>query len=289
MPANFYRKPLNTIVLFLCMLLCCGAVLHAQNNGRSAGVRDRIDYINKYKELAISHMRKYGIPASITIAQGCLESGNGKSTLAVKANNHFGIKCHNDWKGPTIRHNDDAPNECFRKYSDAAESYADHSKYLRGKQRYASLFDLSPKDYKKWAHGLKAAGYATNPNYAYELIKIIEDYELYKYDSGKFADEIDFKEMSAERIAVAEADMAIEGIADKAVPVRVSPLYAYSMDRQLYSDGRRVYIFAIEGDTYEEIAREYRLFNREIRKFNNVRSKRSVLRAGDIVYLEKEK
>lgn len=281
-----YKVP-KTIAALLAILVVLSTGLYAQVYGQSKGVKDRIAYINQYKDMAIGNMKRYGIPASITLAQGCLESGNGKSTLAVKANNHFGIKCHNDWDGPTIRHDDDAPKECFRKYPNASESYEDHSKYLSGKRRYASLFDLSVKDYKGWAKGLKAAGYATNPNYANELIKIIEDYELYKFDSGEYFANIDYEEMGDEKVAVAEEDMLFEGIADGAEPMQVSPLYAYSMDRQIYSDNGRAYIFANEGDTYEDIAKEYKLFNREIRKFNKVKKKNITLRAGDIVYLEK--
>ncbi len=284
-----YYRILKSLVPLMAILLSGISGLYAQSGGVSKGVKDRISYINRFKDMAVGNMKRYGIPASITLAQGCLESGNGRSTLAVKANNHFGIKCHNDWKGPTLRHDDDAPKECFRKYSDASESYEDHSKYLRGKKRYASLFDLPLNDYKGWARGLKAAGYATNPNYANELIKIIEDYELYKYDSGDFFGDVDCGEMGSERIAVAESDMEFEGIAEGAEPLQVSPLYAYSMDRPVYSDSGRAYIFANEGDTYESIAKEYKLFNREIRKFNKVKKKNITLRAGDIVYLEKEK
>jgi len=140
------------------------------------------EYINTYKKLAISEMKRVGIPASITLAQGILESGTGNSRLAVEGNNHFGIKCHNTWTGKTIYENDDAPNECFRKYNSAYESYLDHSNFLFGKPRYAELFTFKSDDYKSWAHGLKKAGYATNPNYGPLLIDLIEKYQLYKYD-----------------------------------------------------------------------------------------------------------
>ena len=145
----------------------------------------REQYINKYKDVAIKQMHKYKIPASITLAQGCLESADGNSVLARKANNHFGIKCHNNWKGKKFKHDDDKRRECFRKYKNALESYTDHSKFLTSRSRYNSLFDLPITDYKGWAHGLKAAGYATNPKYATLLIDIIEEYKLYKYDSKK--------------------------------------------------------------------------------------------------------
>lgn len=145
----------------------------------------REQYIAKYKDIAVKQMGKHKIPASIILAQACLESGDGNSTLAVKANNHFGIKCHDGWKGRKFKHDDDKRNECFRKYDNVYDSFTDHSLFLTGRSRYASLFDLPVTDYKGWAHGLKAAGYATNPKYAKLLIDIIEEYELYKYDNGE--------------------------------------------------------------------------------------------------------
>ncbi|MEE2931726.1 MAG: glucosaminidase domain-containing protein [Bacteroidota bacterium] len=139
-------------------------------------------YIEKYKDLAIDEMNNYGIPASITLSQGILESGNGESRLALEANNHFGIKCHNEWNGEKIYADDDEKGECFRKYSTVFNSYRDHSIFLSERKRYTSLFDLSPKAYKKWAKGLKKAGYATNPDYAKKLIKLIKKYNLNQYD-----------------------------------------------------------------------------------------------------------
>ena len=138
-------------------------------------------YIAMYAEIAKTEMRKSKIPASITLAQGILESGSGKGRLAVKANNHFGIKCHG-WKGAKIYHDDDRSQECFRKYQQAKSSYEDHSDFLTGLKRYASLFDLKPDDYKGWARGLKKAGYATDRKYPQKLIGLIERYKLYKYD-----------------------------------------------------------------------------------------------------------
>ena len=139
-------------------------------------------YIDKYADLAVEEMRRSGVPASITLAQGLLESRYGLSDLAVKGNNHFGIKCHSNWNGPKMRVDDDKKNECFRKYRNVEQSYRDHSDFLRYRDRYKFLFDLDPKDYKGWAYGLKKAGYATDPAYPKKLINIIEEYELYKYD-----------------------------------------------------------------------------------------------------------
>lgn len=142
------------------------------------------EYIDTYSPWAIEQMVRYKIPASIILAQGILESGNGGSRLAREANNHFGIKCSSTWKGPRMYHDDDSKGECFRKYRSARESFADHSIFLSTSKRYASLFDLDITDYRAWARGLKAAGYATNPQYAPILIKLIEDNELHKFDVG---------------------------------------------------------------------------------------------------------
>lgn len=139
-------------------------------------------YIEDFKSIAKNNMKQYGIPASITLAQGILESGSGTGVLSVKANNHFGIKCHKEWTGPSVRHDDDSAQECFRKYEHASESYRDHSLFLTTRSRYASLFELPKDDYKAWAKGLKAAGYATDPKYPDKLISLIERYQLYQYD-----------------------------------------------------------------------------------------------------------
>lgn len=140
-------------------------------------------YIEQYNRVAMSNMKTYGIPASIILAQGILESGAGKSDLAMNANNHFGIKCHNDWTGNKVYKDDDSPEECFRKYDKASESFQDHALLLTGKQRYSKLFKLSKGDYKAWAKGLREAGYATDPNYPQKLINYIESYNLDQYDS----------------------------------------------------------------------------------------------------------
>ena len=144
-------------------------------------------YIDQYKDIAIEQMLQYHIPASITLAQGLFESGAGKSELALKGNNHFGIKC-NGWTGRKTYHDDDERNECFRAYDSPYESFVDHSKFLAGSKRYSSLFNLKTTDYKGWARGLKAAGYATNPQYANKLIDIIQLYKLYQYDTAKSYD-----------------------------------------------------------------------------------------------------
>ena len=142
-------------------------------------------YIKTYSDFAIQQMKKYKIPASIILSQGLLESGAGASTLALKSNNHFGIKCHQDWRGKKVYHDDDEKGECFRKYKNPIESYKDHSEFLTTRGRYSFLFKYSIKDYIKWAKGLSKAGYATDPKYPEKLIKIIEDYSLWKFDGSR--------------------------------------------------------------------------------------------------------
>lgn len=151
-------------------------------------------YIARFNGVAMSNMKQYGIPASIILAQGILESGAGRGALAVNSNNHFGIKCHSDWVGESVRYNDDSPQECFRKYSDPAESYKDHALFLTGRKRYAALFSLKKGDYEAWAKGLRAAGYATDPQYPNKLISYIERYNLHQYDNKVLGKKYSFDE-----------------------------------------------------------------------------------------------
>lgn len=210
------------------------------------------EYIKRYQGLAVSQMKKYGVPASIILAQGLLESGNGNSTLAVKANNHFGIKCHKTWTGPRIYHDDDARGECFRKYRTPEKSYQDHSEFLRGARRYAFLFDLNPTDYKGWAYGLKQAGYATDPQYPKKLIRIIEEHKLYALDSG--------------------VDISIES-PTKGMGEEIDP-ENFSIDifnqRKLYMKNRIKYIVVQSGDTYENLTRDLELMPWQLANYNEI-------------------
>ncbi len=181
----------------------------------SAQPQHRLNYIETYKDIAIQEMNLYGIPASITLAQGILESGDGQSRLATKANNHFGIKCHTDWKGKKIYHDDDEKGECFRVYKNPEESYRDHSLFLVERPRYSDLFKLERTDYKGWARGLKSAGYATNPKYADMLIKLIEDYQLYLYDAFSADKEMIFKHPNKVRYTVVGEGETLEDVADR--------------------------------------------------------------------------
>ncbi|MBQ1709116.1 MAG: glucosaminidase domain-containing protein [Bacteroidales bacterium] len=237
----------------------------------------RTEYIEKYAETAVREMKATGIPASITLAQGCLESGNGNSTLATKANNHFGIKCHKNWKGKTIRHDDDEKNECFRSYRSADESFRDHSDFLRYSDRYAALFNLELTDYKGWAYGLQKAGYATARTYAESLIRIIEENELYRYDKldRKAREELPPTPMEAEFSTAFK-------------PYPGHKLYTASLGREIRTTNGVAWIIARDGDTYAGLAKEFNLFRSEILRFND-RSRNTALQPGEVVYVEAKK
>jgi hypothetical protein len=177
-----YRLSILFQIVLLSGLYSCKAYKPIVSNSGSGQSAE--DYINMYKDIAVSEMKRTGIPASITLAQGMIESDFGRSSLARDANNHFGIKCHNGWTGATIRHHDDRRNECFRKYRKPEDSFYDHSDFLKSGSRYSFLFDIKPTDYRAWARGLKRAGYATNPDYADMLIRKIEENNLWNFDRG---------------------------------------------------------------------------------------------------------
>ena len=218
-------------------------------------------YIDQYKDCAIEQMLKWKVPASITLAQGLMESGAGKSRLAVKGNNHFGIKCH-DWQGATIYHDDDARGECFRAYGSAFESFEDHSRFLATRSRYASLFQLKITDYQGWAKGLKAAGYATNPKYAQQLIDIIQLYKLYEYDKVKKYD----KFLTQHTKAATQGGQELHLI-------------------KIYN--KNYYITARRGDTFRSIGEEIGVSYKKIAKYNE-RERNSQLQEGEIIWLKKK-
>ncbi len=224
--------------------------------------KKRLAYIEKYKNIAIREMKIYNIPASITLAQGILESADGKSKLATKSNNHFGIKCHQNWKGERVYHDDDQEGECFRKYSDPLMSYRDHSEFLQRRKYYKELFDLDIKDYKGWAHGLKKAGYATLPTYAEKLINIIEVYKLYKYDSMTLTEEQD--KLLAKRM-------------DKAKKIKGSNMERINTLR---------YILATT--SLEEISNKVKIPVAFLMEYNDLESSAD-LQQNQIVYLERKK
>lgn len=175
-----------------------------------------LNYINKYRAVAIDNMNNYNIPASITLAQGILESGCGTSTLSMTANNHFGIKCHTNWEGESVTHTDDAPDECFRKYKNPRDSYRDHSLFLTSRKWYEPLFELDIKDYKAWSHGLKKSGYATDPKYPQKLISLIERYNLNQYDN--------FYDVNKSPVKITEKDETSKEIVPINVEITEKPL-----------------------------------------------------------------
>lgn len=216
------------------------------------------DYIEKYKDIAVEQMRTYKIPASITLAQGILESGAGRSALALRSNNHFGIKCGSSWKGKTTKHDDDKRNECFRVYSSAEESYVDHSKFLL-KARYTPLFQLNPLDYKGWARGLKACGYATSPVYAKKLIELIDTYELYLYDEDEYG-------VSRRPVKYDEIKINIH---------------------KFFTNNDILCVKAIAGDTWESLSKELGVSSKKLLKFNEAESSVRI-KEGDLIYIQKK-
>lgn len=207
----------------------------------SASADRYTEYIEAYCDMAVEQQEQFGIPASITLAQGLLESAAGRSTLATQGNNHFGIKCHLDWTGPTMLRDDDAPDECFRVYKNASESFTDHSKFLC-KRRYQPLFEHDVTDYASWARGLKACGYATDPNYADRLIAIIERYGLSSYDTA------------AGRLGEETANFILEHLRSS---------HTIRKTRGLH------YIIATPGDSYASLAKEFNINVGKLMEYND--------------------
>ena len=248
-------------------------------------------YIEKYAAIAVNEMYRSGVPASITLAQGLLESGYGLSKLAVEGNNHFGIKCHNSWNGRSMRADDDKKNECFRAYDTAEESFRDHSDFLRYRDRYKFLFDYETTDYKSWAYGLKQAGYATDPTYASKLIKLVEDYDLGRFDKMTVA-EAEAGDPEAEApvtvvpAVVPESPLKIEeaSLSDASV----AELYRFPMSRRLYSKNGVPFVVSLDGESYRSIAKDNHLFLKEILRYNDLVADER-LYPGTTVYLEPKK
>ena len=254
MPHSSYRIPLLALAL---SLLAVTAFAQRKNSAYSR-------YIKKYAPLAVEQMNKYRIPASITLAQGLLESGAGNSSLARRSNNHFGIKCHNTWRGRKVYYDDDARGECFRAYGKVEDSYEDHSKFLKQSRRYAFLFKLKITDYKGWAKGLKKAGYATDRSYANRLITLIEDYDLYKYDR---------QGMSKRQLRRWEKEV-------KKKPWLINP-------HQVYLANGLAYVVVREGDTFRLLGGEFGISWKKLVKYNDLH-KEYTLMPGDIIYLKKK-
>lgn len=240
------------------------------------------DYIYKFKDLAVYEMKRTGIPASITIAQGMIESDFGRSRLAREANNHFGIKCHNDWTGPTMYKNDDRRNECFRRYSKPEESFYDHSDFLRSGSRYSFLFDIGPSDYKGWARGLKKAGYATNSDYANMLIRKIEEYNLMDLDQVYSSAKLPGRSTIAVNPFVVPQD-TISTL--KPAPVSNAGIAVAARIPRIMENNRIHYILVKDGDTREKIENEFQLLKWELPRYNELDSN-FPLTPGQILYLQ---
>ena len=271
-------------IVLLSLCIFCTSTAFADSDELTRG-----EYIEMWKEEAVYQMATHRIPASITLAQGILESRDGNSRLAKEGNNHFGIKCHSDWDGKRIYEDDDQRNECFRQYRNARESFDDHSDFLK-KARYAQLFELEMTDYKGWARGLKECGYATSPEYAKSLIRIIEENNLQQYDEqgvqyAQRKEVPDRKETSPQaRIPQSPDRKSAKRSATTSQDGRTEITLAGNHEINV-SDNNIKYIIAREGDTRESIAREIDLNVLILNRFNDFNAK-TELKAGDIVYLQ---
>lgn len=273
---KFSTHNMKAIYIIICIFLIFPENIFCQ----SAEKGTRKEYIETYKELAIKEMKISGIPASITLAQGMLESDNGNSRLAKKAKNHFGIKCHSGWTGKKFHKDDDAKNECFRKYNSVYDSFCDHTDFLSGKQRYAFLFELKPTDYKSWAKGLKKAGYATNPKYPELLIRIIEDNELYIYDTSERAEVIaKAEEKKEKKITKRRKKSKVAKLGD------VDNFTIVLAGRKILQKNRINYIRVKKGDTFYKIANELDIMLWQLYKYNDL-SKNSILKEGRLLYIQ---
>jgi LysM repeat protein len=258
-----------------------------------------IEYINKYKDLAISEMQRTGIPASIKLAQGIHETSAGTSDLVKKSNNHFGLKCKAEWTGMTVSHTDDAPDECFRKYESPLDSYKDQSNYLKNTPRYASLFELDPTDYKAWAFGLKKAGYATNPKYTQVLIKLIEDYDLQDYTMialGKLkpGQETLAKNKNSEIVMPDEKPVVMPTEPEVVVYSKKEAKKEAVEKKPEYPDGEfkineTKVIYAKKGTSYLSIAEKYAIPLARIFEFNDMKMQEIVDRDQLIYIMRKRK
>ncbi len=283
---------------FIAIFLMIAHLLSAQQLTSS----DYAGYIKEYKSIAIREMKLYKIPASITLAQGMIESGCGKSVLAVATHNHFGIKCQKGWTGETFFYDDDKAQECFRKYNNVEDSYRDHSLFLTTRPRYSALFSLPITDYKGWATGLKAAGYATNPEYAAILTRLIENNQLYLFDdSTLIKTHKSIVQAAVEKPAVSAIPDATDGkhiIKEGRIlfrknythpdPSQYEYVYTSELGRKVYLNCDVPFIFAMKGDNWMSIAKEFGLFGFQVYKQNDLLNSDPV-KTGQILYLEPKK
>lgn len=269
-----------TIILSLILVMasCKSTRITTSSSTTAPGIDATVAaYLKEYSDLAISEMKRTGVPASITLAQGIIESDYGRSRLATEANNHFGIKCHSDWKGRKIYHDDDRRNECFRKYNRVEESYFDHSDFLKNGSRYSSLFELRVSDYKGWAKGLKKAGYATNPKYAVMLINLIEENGLYIYDNAKYT-----SGGSNERRSDPVKEIKVENLKEDSDDI---DNFVVRADSRILSNNRIQYILIREGDTYQSLTNKFDLLSWEIIRYNELDDNAELV-PGQMIYLQ---
>lgn len=264
-------------ILLLGFFLLTALSAVGQNAARQA-------YIQEYAQIAVDEMNRSGIPASITLAQGILESGNGLSELATKANNHFGIKCHSSWDGPRVYHDDDEAGECFRKYKNARTSYEDHTDFLMRGSRYDFLFELDRTDYKAWARGLKQAGYATAPDYADRLIKIIEEESLHRYDLGYSADLLAGQPISTDSTGTPQALPQGPVVNAKGKPVR-SAKKRFLIRRLQEPKKGTPYVVLMPGESMESLSDSLHLSVAALLAFNDM-TWESQVAVGDKVYVD---
>ncbi len=276
---QFFFEMITTkrALLTATLLIVCVTGLFAQTR------QTRQEYVNRYKHIAVEHMLQYGIPASITMAQGILESDSGNSTLSRKSNNHFGIKCKSNWSGASVTHDDDEKGECFRAYSTVEQSYRDHAIFLDSSPRYDSLFDLSSSDYKSWARGLKKAGYATAHDYAQRLIKIIEDNGLYILDQEGGVDKYVAQYGGTTAIPTQIAESATGALSVDNFEVTINGHKGYGVFRR----NGVFFVFANKGDSYKTIAKFFDISERRLRGYNEV-PRRSTIKEGDVVYIARK-
>ena len=279
---------IRTFIISIFLCLTTSAALHADEQKSP-----QEKYIERFASLAVEEMYRSGVPASITLAQGLLESRYGLSDLAAKGNNHFGIKCHNNWQGGRMYHDDDAKGECFRKYDSPEQSYRDHSDFLRYRDRYKFLFDYDVTDYKAWAHGLKKAGYATDPAYPSKLIRLIEEYKLHEYDlkPDKKSDRKSrkkAKDKAGEQVTDVLPEPPLQIEAPKRMAEDQRHVFRFNVAREVYVRNGVPYVLSVEGDTYEGLAASNNLFLREILKFNDLSGAERLL-PGTVVYLQPKK
>ena len=274
-------------------ILLAGILLTAFGSLRAQVRQTREEYIDRYKSIAVAHMERYGIPASITMAQGILESDCGNSLLSMKSNNHFGIKCKRNWTGDKVYHDDDAKGECFRSYPTVEASYQDHAEFLDTQPRYDSLFAYASDDYRSWARGLKAAGYATAPDYAQRLVRIIEESQLYLLDrpdgerlyAQRYGLSRDPEEWFSSQSSVEELARTEGAVDPDNYRVTINAHNGYNV----YATNGVHYVLAKEGDTFENIGKKFRISARNLRKFNDLKDKKAQPMTHEVVYIERKK